>query len=359
MSKKYGDCDELYLTKDEMNGLSDSRLLGYFRAVKDIYWADREVASNPACLVHSKVARNSARNLLIQRGVMSGTLLKNIGFLIEAEIWEDDEEHILSVLSDKGIPFLVHPCEDFDTTILNKIDTPEVFCYGSLQWIAQIQASHGLRRGYPMQRHGPDPRLRTICSMPNFDCQVYYPHFQDFLFNNTHQMITLADFTVDFDRLLEQYGGKLFMRPCTGFKNGSISGGVFDRISFDEYIEFFQEAMKPEDMLVVDRVRNMDYEWRTIIHNGLCVTGCQYGSLDAATQRFGFDPAEGLPDRVQSKSEEIAQAVNWAPDPMYVLDIVESEGELFVMEINALSTSGWYDCDIGILVDAILDCEGV
>lgn len=271
---------------------------------------------------------------------------KTLGFLIEAEIWEDDEEHILSVLSDKGVPFAVHPCLDFDPSILKKVDTLKVFCYGSLQWIAQIQAV-------------PDPHLRVICSMPNFDCQVYYPHFQDFLFNNTHQMITLADFTAGFDRLLEKYSGKLFMRPCTGFKSGSISGGVFDRVSFDEYIEFFQEGLKPEDMLVVDRVRYMDYEWRTIVYNGLCVTGCQYGSFDTETRKFGFDPAPGLPDRVRSKAEEVAHAVDWAPDPMYVLDIVESEGELSVMEINALSTSGWYDCDIGLLVDAILDCEGV
>lgn len=288
---------------------------------------------------------------------MYGTLSKNLGFLVEAEIWEDDEEHILSALSDKGIPFVVHPCQDFDTSILKQIDTPEVFCYGSLQWIAQIQASHGLYRGYT--RRGPDPRLRTICSMPNFDCQVYYPHFRDFLFNSTHRMITLADFVAGFDSLLQQYGGKLFMRPCTGFKSGSISGGVFDRISFDEYIGFFQEGLKPDDMLIIDRVRHMDYEWRTIVYNGLCVTGCQYGSFDTETRKFGFDPAPGLPDRVRSKVEEVARAVGWAPDPMYVLDIVESEGELSVMEINALSTSGWYNCDIGILVDAILDCEGV
>ncbi len=224
---------------------------------------------------------------------------KKLGFMIEADIWEDDEEHILAVLSDKDIPFVLHPCQDFDPAILKKIDTPEVFCYGSLQWIAQIQAD-------------PDPRLRTICSMPNFDCQVYYPYFREFLFNNTHQMITLADFIADFDRLLEQYGGKLFMRPCTGFKNGSISGGVFDRVSFHGEIEFFQEAMKPEDMLVVDSIRHIDYEWRTIVYNGLCVTGCQYGSFDAATQRFGFDPSPGLPVRAQSKAEEVAQATRQA-----------------------------------------------
>ena len=38
-------------------------------------------------------------------------------------------------------------------------------------------------------------------------------------------------------------------------------------------------------------------------------------------------------------------------------DSVESEGKLSAMEINALSTSGWYDCDIDLLVDAILDHE--
>ncbi|MHA2279940.1 MAG: ATP-grasp domain-containing protein [Promethearchaeota archaeon] len=143
------------------------------------------------------------------------------------------------------------------------------------------------------------------------------------------------------------------MRPCTGFKSGSISGGVFDRATFDEYISFFQEELEPENLLVIDRVRHIDYEWRTIICGKRCITGCQYGSFDVATQKFGFDPSPSFPDRVRVKVEEIVSSITWTPDPIYVLDIAQSDCELSVMEINALSTSGWYDCDIGAIADAI------
>ena len=70
MSKKYGDAHEQYLTREEMDELCDNRLLHYFRAVKDIYWADHEVFDDPTCLERSKEAKIIARELLIQRGVM-------------------------------------------------------------------------------------------------------------------------------------------------------------------------------------------------------------------------------------------------------------------------------------------------
>lgn len=263
-----------------------------------------------------------------------------IGFLIEAEIWEDDEARVLSSLKDKGVPFARHPLADFDPAVLQELDTPLIFCYGSLQWIAQVQAAN-------------NPRLRTICSMPNFDCRVYYSYFRDFLFNNTNAILSLDDFVANIDQLLARFGGKLFMRPSTGFKSGSISGGVFDRVSFDEYISFFQEELAPGDPVVIDRVRHLDYEWRTIVRGKECITGCQYGSFDAETQKFGFDPSASFPDRVRTKVEEILSTIEWAPDPIYVMDIVESQGKLSVMEINALSTSGWYDCDTGLIIDAI------
>ncbi len=267
-----------------------------------------------------------------------------IGFLIEEEIWEDDEAGILSSLTGKDVPFVVHPMDDFDHSILQKLDTPLIFCYGSLQWIAQVQADS-------------DPRLKTICSMPQFDCRIYYPFFRDFLFNNTHRMISLADFISEIDQLLAEFGGKLFMRPCTGFKTGSISGGVFDRAAFDMYISFFQEELKPEDMLVIDSVRHMDYEWRAIMCGSECITGCQYGSFDSETQKFGVDPSSDFPDHVRLTAERFARDVKWAPDPIYVMDLVQSGTQVSVMEINALSTSGWYNCDTGLIVDAIREEE--
>lgn len=265
----------------------------------------------------------------------------NIGFMVEEEIWEDDEARILSVLTDWDIPFVLHPLRDFDSSISAKLDVDQIFCYGSLQWIAQVQAAN-------------DPRLRVICSIDNFDCQKYYPHFSQYLFNWTHTIISLRYFVDHFDMIVKNYGGKVFMRPCTGFKSGSISGGVFDRWAFDEYIEFFTEALEDDAILVVDWVKPIDFEWRTIIDGKKCITGCQYKSRDEATGLLGIDPSSDFPERVKAMAERVVVSVSWSPDDLYVLDIVESEGKLFVMEINALSTSGWYDCDVGAIVDSIV-----
>lgn len=263
-----------------------------------------------------------------------------LSFLIEKDIWEDDEANILDTLSRKFVPFIVHDFLDFDPAIIKRIKTPHAFCYGSLQWVDQIQ------------KHGDD-RLKTICTLPNFDCRTYYPHFGPFLFN-AGNFITLRNFIDNFYSIVPSENDSIFMRPSTGFKNGPISGGIFDYRSFKEYISFFEEALQDDDYVLVDKVKHINYEWRTIISNKKCIAGCQYKSYDIESGFLGFDPSPYCPDRVIRKAEEIANAVKWSPDPMYVMDIVENDGELFVMELNALSTSGWYDCDVGTIIDEII-----
>ncbi len=263
-----------------------------------------------------------------------------LGFLVEREIFEDDEAGVVKVLDSLEIPYVLHPCSDFDSSFPQKIKTPQVFCYGSLELIAQIQAAN-------------DPRLKTICTIDNFDCLNYYHHFRQFLFNQDFNTAPLGPFIDEIDQILKLHSGQVFMRPSTGFKNGSISGGVFDRRTFDEYISFFEEALDKDDVVIFAPVKHIDYEWRTIIHGKKCITGCQYRTFDIGTKKLGFDPTPDFPDRVRDKAEEITHAVNWSPDEMYVLDIVESEGRLSIMELNALSTSGWYDCNVDAIVQSI------
>ena len=48
-------------------------------------------------------------------------------------------------------------------------------------------------------------------------------------------------------------------------------------------------------------------------------------------------------------------AGGWEPDPIYVIDICESESRMYLLEINAFSTSGLYDCDVKPIIEAAGD----
>lgn len=260
------------------------------------------------------------------------------GFAIQSDLWENQEQ-IISVLNSKNIPFVLHPLSDLDLSFCKNLNVPEIFCYGSLEWIAQIQ-------------YCSDKRLKTLCSIDNFDCRNYYPHFQQFLFNKTHVYIQLRELIALSYDLLKEYGGQIFVRPSTGTKPNGISGTIFNKQNFAENISYFN-VLNPDDWLVIDEVKHIDYEYRTIIYNNKLITGCQYRSYDKETKKLGFDPTSDFPDKIKNKVEQIISSKYWQPDEIYVLDMVESNSEISIMELNALSTSGWYDCDVEKIIESI------
>ena len=42
--------------------------------------------------------------------------------------------------------------------------------------------------------------------------------------------------------------------------------------------------------------------------------------------------------------------VRWRPDPIFMLDICESGGRLWLVELNSFSSSWLYQCDLGRIV---------
>lgn len=266
-----------------------------------------------------------------------------VSFLIEQNIW-DEESLLLEILKSKNIPYYLHPYTDFDPGFVpHNIST--IFCYGSLEWISQIQ------------KHD-SPNLLTLCTLQNFDCREYYKYFEEYLFNRFRLFIPFSQFVSDGHYILADYNGKVFMRPAVGNKPDGITGGIWTKEYFDENID--QIKLEPTDVVLLSEVKHIEYEWRTIVSSKQCITGCQYKSYDQQTQRLGVDPTSYFPERVSNFVNEVIQKINWCPDDIFVIDIVESNGEkLSIMEINALSTSGWYDCDIGRIIEEIALLEKV
>jgi hypothetical protein len=104
-----------------------------------------------------------------------------------------------------------------------------------------------------------------------------------------------------------------------------------------------------DDVLVTCPPQNINQEWRFFIVNDKIVAGSQYrhnGLLRI------WEP---IPQHVWDRAR--AFAGSWKPCSTIVMDICEigegSNGGLFILEYNCVNSSGFYNCDVGAIVDAL------
>jgi ATP-grasp domain, R2K clade family 2 len=152
---------------------------------------------------------------------------------------------------------------------------------------------------------------------------------------------------------------KYWIRSNTGSKQ--FSGGVFD---LDEFL-LESEYLKQKNLyieLVAAKPKTLKQEWRCVIINHMVISTSQYMN-------------NGEPE-IKSFTETPIEVINFAeywvkkhmfmfPDS-YVLDVCDMGGQstdcgggyeydLYVMEVNNLTTSGYYECDIERIVDEIVN----
>src|SRR5262249_37910457 len=61
------------------------------------------------------------------------------------------------------------------------------------------------------------------------------------------------------------------------------------------------------------------------------------------------------PAEVRSFADAILAEAQWRPDPIYVMDVCQSENQLRLVELNSFSCSGLYRCDPRMVVEAVKD----
>jgi hypothetical protein len=53
---------------------------------------------------------------------------------------------------------------------------------------------------------------------------------------------------------------------------------------------------------------------------------------------------------VQAFAEAMLAEVRWRPDPIFMMDVAESEDRLWLVELNGFSCSSLYACDLKAVV---------
>ncbi|MEM6334490.1 MAG: ATP-grasp domain-containing protein [Planctomycetota bacterium] len=185
------------------------------------------------------------------------------------------------------------------------------------------------------------------CDAHAFHCSSWYPQVSDWLLHQAWRILPTDEFVANPDPILAELGVKdeCFVRPDSPLK--PFSGRVLarDAISLDalDHGFYFDEADIP---IVVAPVREVDREWRFVVVDQKVVAGCAY----EATSRSGTTEASTA--KAKDLASSIASSLK-APADVYVLDICESDGLLFLLELNPFGGADLYRCDASEVIAAI------
>lgn len=189
----------------------------------------------------------------------------------------------------------------------------------------------------------------------NFSYEKWCKHYGDFLLNpREHTTINRFDDMVQmYDDLHASFSDfqyeNHFFRPCGDSKH--FAGMVKSSKEFSEWghkvLELEEESsIQPDLMILSSPIKQILREYRFFIVDGQVITGSQYKE---GSRVVGKECKESFVIKFARKMADI-----WCPDKAFVLDVaMVPSGELKVIEINSMNSSGFYDCDMAKVVNAI------
>lgn len=174
----------------------------------------------------------------------------------------------------------------------------------------------------------------------NFDFSVWKERYQGLLLNE--------------DATIEEFGKlnplePVFIRPCSDHK--TFAGFVIEPEKMKSWqaqilgISDAYATLTPATLVLAATPKPILMEFRFFIVEGRVITGSLY--------------KVGAHLRVARECDETAQAFaeaaaqTWQPDSAFVLDIAITPAGPRIIEINCLTSAGFYESDVDRLVDAL------
>ncbi len=162
----------------------------------------------------------------------------------------------------------------------------------------------------------------------NFNYKKYCEMFGDRMLNYGCTFTTVGEFAALGYHKYEE----LFVRPLDDSK---LFSGVVTQMGG---ILCFPEDTK----IVVSKPYKIYKEWRLFIAEGKVLSGSQY------QKRHRLSKSVYVPAEVVSFAEECAKV--WSPHDVFVMDVGESGGGLYIIELGSFNSSGFYLADVGEIV---------
>ncbi len=184
-----------------------------------------------------------------------------------------------------------------------------------------------------------------------YECAHYYPHFNPWLLNREYVMLPVGDLLNQLPCIHTMCGMKVFIRPNAG--NKVFTGFVCNTLELRHKIaELLSGGVKKDEIVLVSKEKTIAWEARFWVRDRRIITGSFYlpnedhlGSLDSETYKFVQDVVENTTYENNFYVLDIALATN-KPQK-------DAGHHLYVLEVNAVSTSGLYMCNELHVIEAI------
>jgi hypothetical protein len=183
------------------------------------------------------------------------------------------------------------------------------------------------------------------CDPVNLDCICYFAHLGRFLLNQHYAILPGVEAIRQRDWLFEVFGADemVFARPAGCHK--LFTGRCIARDDFASALG--PTRYDPATLVVVASPREIDREWRLVVAADRVVAASRYA------EQGGKSVSPGCPGEVRAFAEAMLAEVRWRPDPVFMMDVCESDGRLWLVELNGFSTSWLYACDVEAVVAAV------
>ncbi len=258
-------------------------------------------------------------------------------WLIEAGVYGAEADPLLAEIRRQGmvaevVPFEVLQGEKTLATGGRPLGEGEcVVGYGTFPFAREIQLH---RRWVP----------GAWCDPTSLDCTTYFAHFGEFLLNRPYAVLPGVEAIRQRDWLFQVFGkdDEVFTRPAGCHK--LFTGRCIFRDDFAAALS--PTRYDPATLVVVASPKEMGREWRLVVAGDRVVAGSQYAEAGSKC----VEP--GCPGEVRAFVRTMLAEVRWRPDPIFMMDIAEAGGRLWLVELNGFSCSWLYACDLEAVVAA-------
>lgn len=257
-------------------------------------------------------------------------------WLLEPDVFAVDDHPLRQAALAEG-----HVCrswrDDWWTTQeFPALEGPVVF-HGSLGNAARVRA---LGRWQP----------GAYCDSSAFHGSAWYAQARDWLVHREFILTSVRELIADplaVAGSLADSEGKVFVRPDSPLKPFSgrvvpLAGLTAAQLDHGFYYDDLDLA------IVIAPVVRIASEWRFVVCEGQVVSGCRY----EAEQRRAIGDA--LAPEPLAFARLLASRLV-PPDPVYVLDLAEVDGELRLLELNPFSGADPYACAPQAIVRAVAE----
>jgi len=205
----------------------------------------------------------------------------------------------------------------------------DIFVFGSVK-LAHIGARKGWNPGSMFNE--------------NHDFEVYSKHYKGHLLNEDVIYQKLKDPLPNLPTLF-------FARPCKDTK--LFTGGVFMDHSWNEMVDMIitnnQHRSIEDEIVMFSTLKNITFETRCWVVDGKVITMSEY-KRGNFVRTCNEDSNYELKERVQSLVDLYQPAKAFVMD---VCELMETPGELKIVELNCINCAGFYDGDMQKVINAL------